>query len=68
MNNLPGFPKCDECGETITSELYWKRWYNGKRVAVCNRCAANMIDDRSCNGLVYVNRGENDAKDGTENM
>ena len=53
---------CDECGRVISESLYWRRWYNGKIVYVCNRCAACMIDDRSVNGLVYVNGGDSDAE------
>ena len=59
---------CDECGKPIVSEWFWKRWNNGKIVFVCNRCAANMIDDRSCNGLISICGGEQDGKDNNKNV
>lgn len=45
---------CDYCNKPISSWLYWNRYRNGKKVFVCNKCAANLINDQTINGLLLV--------------
>ena len=45
---------CDYCKRPIMSRYYFKKWRNGERVFVCERCAYGLINERTINGLVLV--------------